>query len=153
MIKIYKSDVSKIPTMSLLAVYRRSLKIIKFYPSIKKEEMKQEMIIDYHEKKDLKDEKQIKEAVTIAHNFLRHLYTYEAARRQLIEEPFYEDEEEELKYKNNIIGNKKYNENGLFTKTKMIKLDPKLNIHSLQTENQANSVKEKAKDEEKYESF
>ena len=151
MIKIYKSDVSKIPVMSLLTVYRRSLKIIKFYPSVKKEEMKKEMIIDYHEKKDLKDEKQIKEAVNIAHNFLRHLYTYEAARRQLIEEPFFEDEEEEIKYKNKNNTEKIKNDNGLFSKSKVIKLDPKLNIHNFSGDD---TVKEENKEEEKkYESF
>lgn len=113
--------------------------------------MRKEMIIDYHEKKNLTEEKQIKEAVVIAHNFLRHLYTYEAARRQLIEEPFYEDEEEERRYlSKKYTGDKKQEGKGLFSKTKMIKLDSGQNLHDFNTEKASSLLKE---DKEKYESF
>ena len=95
MLKLYKNDIVHFPKMNMLLIYRRSLKLLRQYPSAKRDEMREAIIEEYHENQNLEDKNKIKEAQDNARGFLRHLYTYEAARRQLLGIPFYDDEEEE----------------------------------------------------------
>lgn len=81
--KLCKQDQEKIRDLTIPMIYRYSLKLIRNYPSIKKEVMREDLLLDYQEKKHLKDQKEINEAIFQARGFLSHLIQYELIRREL----------------------------------------------------------------------
>lgn len=85
LMKLSKSDFEQIPKLGILTIYRRSLKLIRTYPSATKEEMKKVLLIEYREGKDLQDEDEIKSALEKARGALSHLYSYELKRREFLE--------------------------------------------------------------------
>lgn len=95
-VKFYKKDLEKIPTLSPLMLYRGCLKLVRTYPSSKKEEFRVGIIEEFREGKAFEDPQKIDEAIKNAQGFLRHLYTYEAVRREILDVPIYEDEAEEI---------------------------------------------------------
>lgn len=108
MYKIYKNDIKKIPNLSIAILYRKSLKLIRTYPSIKRDEMRNLIIEEYTiNKYIIDDEKKVKEERERAKSVLYHLYTYEAARRELVDEMFFNDEIDEKNYYNKINLDKK----------------------------------------------
>lgn len=104
--KFYTNDINNIPKMGILEIYRKSLMLLKTFPSVKKDELKVAFIEQFRNNKNLKDKKSIDECISDARNYLRHLYTYESARRQLLNIPLFRDKTEEnnyyIKYKNNL---------------------------------------------------
>lgn len=95
LMKIYYRDVEKIPTLSVLMLYRKSLKLIRTYPSITKDAMRETILIEYREKSSLTNPKDIDLEIKNAQGGLRHIYLNEIQRRQLNDIPIYYDEEEE----------------------------------------------------------
>lgn len=92
---MYLKDVEKIPKMSVLNLYRNSLKLVRLYPSITKDNMREAIIEDYREFSQLKDQKEIDEAIRNGQMGLRHLMSNEVQRRKFHDIPVYLDEEEE----------------------------------------------------------
>jgi hypothetical protein len=81
--KLCAKDQDKIKFLPITLLFRYSLKLVRTYPSIKKEEMREELILEYHEKKNLKDSEEIQNAIFSARAFLSHLITYNLLVREL----------------------------------------------------------------------
>jgi hypothetical protein len=77
------SEYDKIKELPLNLVYRYSLKLIRTYPSIKRQEMRESMILDYNDGKILNDPKKIEEGLYQARGFLHHLMTYEMVMKEM----------------------------------------------------------------------
>lgn len=95
--KLYYSDYNKISNLSVLQMYKISLRLIKFYPSTAKNNMRIAILEEYREKSLLVDEKEIKEAIDNARGFIRHLYQNEFQRRKLNFIPVFDNELDEKK--------------------------------------------------------
>jgi hypothetical protein len=76
-------DYDVIKELSIPLIFRYSLKLIRTYPSIKRDEMRENMILDYQEGKTYTDEQKVEEALYSARGFLHHLITYELIMREL----------------------------------------------------------------------
>jgi len=76
-------DYDIIKELPIPLIFRYSLKLIRSYPSIKRDEMRENMILDYHEGKTYADEDKIEQALYSARGFLHHLITYELIMREL----------------------------------------------------------------------
>lgn len=77
------NDYDKIKDLPLNLIFRYSLKLIRNYPSAKKEDMREAMILDYHDGKKFKTEKEIEGGFYQAKGFLHHLITYELIMKEL----------------------------------------------------------------------
>lgn len=84
--KLSVRDYDIIKELPIPLIFRYSLKLIRTYPSMKRDEMKENMILDYHEGKTLTDEDKIEQALYSARGFLHHLITYELIMRELKKE-------------------------------------------------------------------
>ena len=81
--KLSANDYDRIKDLTIPLVFRYSLKLIRKYPSIKRDEMRENMILDYQECKNFTDEEKIEQALYSARGFLHHLFTYELIMREL----------------------------------------------------------------------
>jgi len=95
--KLSIKDVNRIKEMTLLNIYRYSLKLIRTYPSIKRDELREVIILgnkiiinflnilEYHEKKNLTNADEIKRSIEQGQVALNHLITYELKRREMLD--------------------------------------------------------------------
>jgi len=98
--KISTKDYDKIKELPLNLIFRYTLKLIRTYPSIKRDEMRENIILDYKDGKYLQDQEKILEAVYQARGFLHHLLTYELVMRQ-----FGRDDTNKFEFKVDMLPN------------------------------------------------
>ena len=84
--KLSVNDHNIIKDLCILMMFRYSLKLVRNYPSIKKAEMREVLILEYQDNKKEADPQKIQELIFGARAFLSHLITYELAVRSLREE-------------------------------------------------------------------
>jgi len=84
--KVSLKDLDNIKELPILLIYRKSLILLKNYPSIKRKEIREAVIEDYHEFKNLTDEDEIKKAHKNAWSGLSHLILYELKRQEFLDD-------------------------------------------------------------------
>ncbi len=78
-----KNQCDLIKDLTVPILYRYSLILIRKYPSIKRDEMRECLILEYHDGKKISDEHEIDKGLFSARGFLHHLITYELIMREL----------------------------------------------------------------------
>jgi len=81
--KLSTKDYEKVKDLPINIVYRYTLKLIRTYPSMTRDAVRESLILDYQDGKLLTDNKKIEEGVYQARGFLHHLMTYELIMREL----------------------------------------------------------------------
>lgn len=76
-------DYEKVKDLPLNMVYRYTLKLIRTYPSVRRDAIREALLLDVQDYKKLRDEKEIEAAIYQARGFLHHLMTYELVMREL----------------------------------------------------------------------
>jgi len=84
--KVSLKDLDNIKELPILLIYRKSLILLKNYPSIKRKEIREAVIEDYHEFKNLTDEDEIKKAHKNAWSGLSHLILCELKRQEFLDD-------------------------------------------------------------------
>ena len=99
---LYKKDVEKIPSLSVLMLYRRSLKLIRDFPSANKENMRETLMEEYRENSTLTNQEEIKQKIRDGQGALRYIYSNEVQRRNLNGMDVFDDIEDEQNYVRNF---------------------------------------------------
>ena len=81
--RLTPNDYDKIKDLPMSLVYRYSLKLIRTYPSIKRDDIREAMILEYQDGKLSKDSKQIESGIYQARGFLHHLITYDMVMSEM----------------------------------------------------------------------
>lgn len=97
LMKIYLRDLESINNLNILIIYRRSLKLLRTYSSVSRDNLKIGLIEDYKEKSKLTNPEEIKNAINYAKDGLKHFYTHEIQRREMLGIPVFYDENQEKK--------------------------------------------------------
>jgi hypothetical protein len=81
--KLTPNEYEKIKDLPINLVYRYSLKLVRTYPSIKRDAIRESMILDYQDGRKFTDQKQIEGGIYQAKGFLHHLITYQMVMEEM----------------------------------------------------------------------
>ena len=85
LLKITKNDILNIKEIHILTAFRRSLKLMKIYPSITRPKMRECLLIGYRENMHIIEKAEIKEKRDNGYGALNHIYNNELKRRELLD--------------------------------------------------------------------
>jgi hypothetical protein len=82
--KITNEDIQRVIKMPVKILLRNSIKLLKTYPSINRDKIRNDLILDYKDGAKLNDKEEIDKAIDMARKGLIHIMAYNKIRNELL---------------------------------------------------------------------
>jgi hypothetical protein len=84
MTKVSQEDIKKVMQMPVKILLRNSIKLLKTYPSVNRDAIKRDLILDYKDGAKLTDQEEISKALEMGRKGLVHIMGYNLIRNELL---------------------------------------------------------------------
>jgi hypothetical protein len=84
MLKVSQDEIAKVLKMPVKILLRKSLKLLKTYPSMNRDALKRDIVLDYKDGAKLRNRDEFDRALEMGRKFLVHLMGHELIRRELL---------------------------------------------------------------------